>query len=452
MDRSRRDFVKLGAIAAASLMAGPAFAAKKKKKKKPKKDPHGGQMDPELRKKQEEHNPTTPEYEAPAAPLVLPAWKYGKNSFATDTVLMFRGNPSHTFYGTGPLPTSPRLHWKYRMEDFHTELRGERKVWQGTGWTGTAAKYGDYVFVGSVGRNLYAFEAATGKVAWRFRGSRMFKSSVCIYENKLYIGNVDDYLRCFDAATGKVLWKHNSGTDLDSSPCVVDGRLYIAGESGNAWCIDPADGKVIWKTYLGGTGTGTLGGSNGAETSPAIADGEFYAATYDGDLFCVDIADGKIKWKARTDGDTDASPVVSGEFVYACAEEDAPRLNCFARADGREVWRYTENRAGYWSTPAIVGDRIWVGGADGRLHCVDAKTGKQVWNFKTGGSIWSSPAVIEDRVVVGSMDGNLYILDAPSGKELWRYEAGGRFLSSPCVVDGTIWIGTATGMFYCFGA
>ncbi|MCG8425593.1 MAG: PQQ-binding-like beta-propeller repeat protein [Proteobacteria bacterium] len=433
MNRSRRDFLRATAFSAAAALSPGALAQ--------------GPKQPGRRDKTE----LEPVAVAARQPLELGPWRYGDGSFASDTVLMFRGNPAHTFYGTGPVPKQPRLRWKYRMADFETQLRGQTITWSGTGWTGTAAKLGNYVFVGSVGRQVYAFEAMTGKVAWTFEGGRMFKSSLCIYDNKIYIGNVDDHLRCIDAATGQLVWTLNTYRDLDSSPCVVGGRLYIAGENGHARCIDARTGKEVWKTFLGGVGPGTLGGSNGSETSPAIADGELYSATYDGDLFCLNVRDGSIKWKTRTHGDTDASPVVSGEFVYAAAEEDAPNLYCFARENGREIWRYTDNTAGYWSTPAVAGDRIWIGGADRKMHCVEAKTGRGIWQFETGAAVWSSPAVVDDRVIFGSRDGHLYIVDAKSGKKLWSFRTDGRIISSPCVVDGHIWIGTATGWFYCFG-
>jgi outer membrane protein assembly factor BamB len=381
----------------------------------------------------------------------LGPWRYGKGSFASDTLLMFRGNPAHTFYGTGPIPDAPRLIWKFRTAEINNVVHGKPTTWAGTGWTGTASKLGDYVYVGSVGGYVYCFEAFTGRLVWAHRGGGMFKGSLCIYDNKVYIGNTDNLLRCLDAATGRKIWTFDTGKDLDSSPCVVDGHLYIAGENAYARAIDAQTGKEIWRTFMGGIGPGTLLGSNGSETSPAVADGQFYAATYDGDLFCIDTKDGKVRWKTRTHDDTDASAVVAGEFVYAAAEEKAPYLFCFERATGREVWRYADNPKGYWSTPAVVGNRIFIGGDDGLLHCVDAGTGKGVWTFKTGAEVWCSPSVVEDKVVFGSRDGHLYILDAASGREIWRQAVDGRIISSPCIVDGYIWIGSATGYFYCFG-
>lgn len=388
-----------------------------------------------------------------ASGISLPEWKYGTSSVADDTVLMFRGNGAHTFYGTGPVPeTKPDIKWRFRTAAIRNVVRGNPVTWAGTGWTGTAVKLGDYVFVGSVGGYVYALHATTGKLAWKKRGGAMFKGSICVYENRLYMGNTDNLLRCLDATTGKQIWRVDTGKDLDSSPCVIDNRLYIAGENGNLRCLDPRTGKQIWKKFVGGIGPGTLLGSNGSETSPAVADNEVYTATYDGILFSFDAKTGERRWKAKTHDDTDASPVIHDEFVYACAEEKAPYMYCFAREDGRQVWRYDGNPGGYYSTPAIVGDRVWVGGEDRKLHCVDARSGKQIWTFKTGAGVWSSPCVVDGKVVFGSRDGHLYCLDAGTGREFWRVKLAGRIISSPCIVDGKIWIGTATGYFYCLSA
>jgi len=382
----------------------------------------------------------------------LPVWRYGKGSFAPDAMLMFRGNPAHTFYGTGPVPERPRILWRFRTATINNTVRGTAMTWTGAGWTGTAVKLGDYMFVGSPGGYVYCLEATSGRLVWSHKGGGMFKGSACLYENRLYIGNTDDLLRCLDAATGKIVWTHNTGRDLDSSPCVVDGRLYIAGENGYARCLDPASGKLIWKTFMGGIGPGTVPGSNGSETSPAIADGDYYAITYDGDLFCIDTRDGRVKWKANTGDDTDASPVVAGDFVYAAAEEKASFVYCFERSKGREIWRYGANRKGYWSTPAVAGNRLYVGGDDTSLHCLDATTGKAVWTYKTGDAVWSSPCVVDGKVIFGSKDAHLYVLDAASGAEISRLKLDGRIIASPCIVDGKIWIGTATGYIYGLGA
>jgi outer membrane protein assembly factor BamB len=363
---------------------------------------------------------------------------------------MFRGNGAHTFGGTGPIPEkAPEIRWRFRTTSRSNVNHGIPTVWAGTGWTGSAVKLGDFVYVGSVGGQAYCFEAATGRLVWQIGSGGMYKSSFCVFENRLYIGNTDNLLRCIDAQSGRTVWTHDTGKDLDSSPCVVGGRLYVAGENGHVRCLDPRSGKLIWKTFVGGLSEGSLLGSNGSETSPAIADGELYGATYDGELYSLDIKTGSKRWVANTGDDTDASVTIAGELIYAGAQEKAPNLYAFARADGREVWRYAGNAKGYWSTPAVAEGRVHVGGEDGSLHTLDARTGAALWTFPTGDGIWSSPSVVDGRVIFGSRDFHLYCLDAKSGTEVWRVKLDGRIISSPCIVGGTIWIGTATGYFYC---
>ncbi|MEM7774478.1 MAG: hypothetical protein AAF732_02645, partial [Pseudomonadota bacterium] len=116
---------------------------------------------------------------APRKKLELPPWAYGRSSVAADTVLMFRGNGPHTFYGTGPISESaPEVRWRFRTSVIHNTVRGTPMIWAGTGWTGTAVKLGDYVFVGSVGGYVYALDAQQGTLKWRLRGGGMFKGSL----------------------------------------------------------------------------------------------------------------------------------------------------------------------------------------------------------------------------------------------------------------------------------
>lgn len=390
--------------------------------------------------------------ESTGGPIKLKPWAHGGESAAADSVLMFRGDPSHTFQGTGSLPaTEPKVLWKHRMIDFGTKYYGKPHTWRGTGWTGQAVFYDGHVFVGSVGRSYYAFEAATGKVRWRFQSGRQFKASSCFYDNHIYIGSVDNYLRCIDATNGTVKWKIRYSRDLDSSACVVGGKLYIAGENGHARCLDPKTGNLLWKTFVGGLDSGSKKGSYGSETSPAVVDGEFYCGTYDGRLVSLNTSDGSLRWEASTGDDTDASPVVAGDYVYAASQDKHPFIHCFRRSDGTKVWEHRE-RGGFWATPAVVGGVVYVGSAGGKFVALDALTGKQKWVHKIGSWSWSSPIVLGDRVLFGAFDGKLRCLNIADGKLLWTKRLGGRVHTTPCVVDSKIYMGSASGWFYALGA
>lgn len=102
-------------------------------------------------------------------------------------------------------------------------------------------------------------------------------------------------------------------------------------------------------------------------------------------------------------------------------------------------------------SPAIVsGGRVYVGGHDGWVYAVDARSGEKLWEFQTRDHVMTTPTLHEGRLYVGSMDGFLYALDAASGALLWKYESGykiwnglpyGGIRATPIVVGGKLVFG-----------
>jgi outer membrane protein assembly factor BamB len=86
------------------------------------------------------------------------------------------------------------------------------------------------------------------------------------------------------------------------------------------------------------------------------------------------------------------------------------------------------------------------------LHAIDAGTGKAIWTFATRARIDSSPAVSGDRVYVGSSDGRLYVLDVEDGTRQWEFEAGAPISASPAIAQGRLVIGAQDGRLYCLGS
>ena len=66
-------------------------------------------------------------------------------------------------------------------------------------------------------------------------------------------------------------------------------------------------------------------------------------------------------------------------------------------------------RARIDSSPAVAGNRVFVGSNDGRLYVLDITSGKVVWEYEDGGAIMSSPAIASGRVVFGSSDGRVVV-------------------------------------------
>jgi outer membrane protein assembly factor BamB len=85
------------------------------------------------------------------------------------------------------------------------------------------------------------------------------------------------------------------------------------------------------------------------------------------------------------------------------------------------LWQ-TPPRAGYEPTaPVAAGGLAFVGGSDGIVCALDAKTGQVRWKAYTGGAERFPPAIAGSLALVGSGDGWAYAFEAASGRLVWRF-------------------------------
>ena len=70
------------------------------------------------------------------------------------------------------------------------------------------------------------------------------------------------------------------------------------------------------------------------------------------------------------------------------------------------------------SSPAVVGDVVYVGSTDHHLYAIDRSSGALNWKFE------SSPVVADGTVYFASYDGFFYALDA-AGKLKWKLQTAG---------------------------
>lgn len=140
-----------------------------------------------------------------------------------------------------------------------------------------------------------------------------------------------------------------------------------------------------------------------------------------------------------------ASFVVSQGNAYTIEQRRKKEaIVCYEIATGREIWakdydasfEETLGGDGPRATPTIAGDRLYVLGAQGHLHCLDRVTGQVLWQhsilheYQQENLSWGlagSPLVIDGKVLVtnsGKPGPSVLAFDASSGKLVWEMEAG----------------------------
>ena len=92
------------------------------------------------------------------------------------------------------------------------------------------------------------------------------------------------------------------------------------------------------------------------------------------------------------------------------------------------------------SSPAVQGDRVFIGSKDNYIYCYDIEDGTRVWEFRTDGAVFAPITIASGTVYAGSADGYMYALDTGEGSLRWKYRVDGNVYSSAAVNQILPWL------------
>ncbi len=142
------------------------------------------------------------------------------------------------------------------------------------------------------------------------------------------------------------------------------------------------------------------------------------------------------------------TPVCHGNRVYVAIGqsplhgEGQGRLSCVDAATGTEVWGsgLVDRSLG---TPSIAGGLLYIADWSGGLHCFDAETGARHWFHELGAGAWTASTFVADGKVYASTEaGVLWVLKAESAKEVLSKTRFPTHLATPTAADGVLYIPT----------
>ncbi|MBS1195834.1 MAG: hypothetical protein H6R33_554 [Actinobacteria bacterium] len=389
-------------------------------------------------------------------------------------LLTFRGNPTNSWYGTGPIPASPSVLWKYPDAPMGSS-DDDGVPWTGVTWTGQPVIWQrpdgvtELIF-GATDARLHFLDPVTGaelRDTYYVGTGGHIKGTPTLDPDGfplIYFGARDHRLHivALDQDEPVELWSVSADDepegrwwhDWDGSPRVVNDLLFEGCENSfyYVWKLNRAyddDGNVTvdpeliykLKTYDQAlldaiSPSGYMATS--VENSSALFEGRVYFANSAGRVYGLDIekmlaGEDPIVFKYWVGDDVDGSILVDQEgMLYVPVEYE--RYNARAQELGQliklnpyepddpYVWGMFSitsppYKGGMWTTPALGDGVVYAVTNRGFLVAVDQETGEETWSVDIGSGAFSgphhmsSPIVIDDRLIVATAGGTMQSYD-----------------------------------------
>lgn len=337
-----------------------------------------------------------------------------------------RGNARSSGVAEGKVSDTPKVQWTFSPDNAAFEA--------------TPVVADGIVYAGSLTGHFYALDLKTGKERWSFFTKLGFSAPAAVSAGRVFVGDSDGFFHALDAKTGKPLWKVETGGIMNAAPGFYKDRVLFTVESGELYCLDVKTGEEVWK----------YASSDQLRCGVTIQGETILLGGCDKSLQVVSAETGKLTTQLEVDAQTGATVAVNEAGIAILGTEAAEVI---AISPKHEIlWRYTpEARRGpFRSNAAVTNERIYIGGQNRMLTCLDAKTGKEIWTFATRRNVDSSPVLVGDHVVFHATEGKVHILNAATGESVWSFEPGGTLIASPAVTNGKIITATSQGEIFCF--
>lgn len=359
---------------------------------------------------------------------------------------------------------------------------------------------GQLYFINPVGEDItqqeriVCLDADTGKLLWEHKFNVWHTDIVSARlgwtnlagdpkTGNVYAHGTQGLLICLDAK-GKSLWQRSLTEEFGRvsgyggrivSPVVHD-DLVILSMNNTSWgdqakgatrflALNKDTGAVVWwadpvgqpkDSYYSTPVVAVIGGQK-----------QIIGGCGEGSVVGLDFATGRTLWRYQLGtAMVNASPVVQGNFVFIAHGEENSDNNLLGRAvcldasqvkDGQplEVWKKDGIRARY-ASPVVDGDRVYFPDDIGRLHCLDAKTGKKVWAFSYGRNARGSPLVADGKIYVGEVGSKFHILEPGEKKckrlfEMEFFSADGKsdveINGTPAAANGRVYFATSESIY-----
>lgn len=219
------------------------------------------------------------------------------------------------------------------------------------------------------------------------------RGSPAIAGTRLLLGTEAERLVCLDLRTGDPVWSFQAEGPVRSAPAVRGTDVVVGDHRGILHAVTLAEGRARWAAPLGGP----------LDAAVALAKDRAVAVTAGGRASAVSLADGAVLWTRELGATATGDPCVDDTLAYVAA---GTTLHALRLTDGSIAWSEPADR-GFSTSPAVSGDRLYIGGNDRRMRCIDTTTGRERWGVEAGWYIAAGPTIFGGRLYFADAQGTL---------------------------------------------
>ena len=287
--------------------------------------------------------------------------------------------------------------------------------------------------------DLSLIDAASGQV--RARVSTGQTLSAGVGADKQFVAVVSRDNQLIVQSEQKELWRQKIPSLVVTAPLVAGERVFVLAADRTVYAFDAANGRKIWTQQR--SGESLLLGQAGLLT----AVGDTLLAAQGGRLLGLNPQNGSLRWDIQVASGRGVNEVerladlVSGVSRVAdsvCLRAFQYAVACVDARSGRSVWNKSASGAS-----GIGGDAQTVFGteSDGKVIAWRRADGEKLWtNEKLRFRSVSGPTLAGGAVLLGDGDGNLHFLSPTDGKLLNRLSTDGSAIVSAPMWLASTWV------------
>jgi outer membrane protein assembly factor BamB len=327
-------------------------------------------------------------------------------------------------------------------------LQGESlwKKWLGDPLTSMPAAGGGRVFMAFPcprDHVLACFDLRTGTELWQASVGADLITAPVLAEERVFLATIAGTIYCFDQADGRLVWKDE--VNATSAPTVLAGQCYYSQRREEKAQESHHEEQEV---AAGAVQEARLSEQTQASSSKAAQVLRSYGST----ARRADYLDLKAKLKSILQKKYEHHDAAVGFAMHKGHAHMALAGSHLGLGTVASMWSFQGSK------PFVHGGRLYSSMGDSLL-CTDLDRDVTYWNKSFADPVnqgqetvendLTPPALCNGKVFVGTVKGKVHCLSASTGDEIWSADVGEPIVFQPAVADGRLYVSTADGHLVC---